>query len=841
MQKVRQLVDQFQPAHYTLDLDVRRQTRRFSGAVVVQGYLPYATNGIILHARGLMISEATIDDMPAKVSSGKDDELTLQVSETLARGDHEVKVVFAGRITDSLHGLYASYYNLEGKKKELLMTQFESHYAREVFPCIDEPAAKATFELSVEAERGVDIVSNTPAVKQSNKDTRQTVEFAKTPKMSTYLLAFVIGELEHIRAKTKGGTIIGGYATQGQAKHMQFAVDVAVQALDFLNDFFGVPYPLPKCDFVAVPDFSALAMENWGCVTGRESYLLADESESDISVKQYIVIVVIHELAHQWFGNLVTMEWWNDLWLNEGFARFMECYVADKLYPEWGIGLDFLAKKVSLVQSLDGLTSTHPVQFVINHPEEIEAAFDSISYEKGASTLAMLLNYVGEEAFRDGLRRYVRAHQYANAVTDDLWDALSDVSGKDVKAFMANWVGQPGYPVVTVSEKGDGYLLRQDRFFANPRHRQDDPTVWQIPLLANIYEMPSQLSTRTLKTEAIHSPEPLKLNKDQVGFYFTLYSDELRQRLNASILGPSFSVKDRLGLLNETFELARAGYLKTVEALKLIDSFSSEGEVHIWDVLSQQFGALRVLIDADRETLEGFNDYVSQFVRLQVEQLTWRSFEGESEGDRLKRKIVLSLACGADDVGAVMQARQLFENSKTFNEVPPDLRVVVYSSIVRNGMQADFDSLMRRYLKTDFAEERRNILMGLCATTSPDNVEKLLDHIRNNGRIQDLIYWLTELSINPVARPIMWKWLKKNWKWLTELYANDPQYTYLPRYTGRTFSKRTELADFQEFFEPKRKDQVLNRAIDQNIEAIDMRVQWRSRDYSAISRFFSGT
>ena len=838
MQKVRQLVAQFKPASYKVDLDIDSKKHRFSGTVEIIGDLPHMTDGVILHAKDLIVNEAMIDDLPAEVLPGKDDELVLHAHRRLDEDDHVVSLSFKGKITESLHGLYICRYQLGDEKKELLMTQFESHFAREVFPCVDEPAAKATFELRITTDKNLEVVSNTPANKRTRKGDRQTTQFDATPRMSTYLLAFVIGELEFIQTKTKNGVVVGGYATKGQAKHMQFALDVAVQALDFYDAFFKIPYPLPKCDFVAVPDFSEAAMENWGCITGRESCLLVDEEATNVSAKQFVVIVVVHELAHQWFGNLVTMEWWNDLWLNEGFARFMEAYVADRLYPEWGIGADFLAKKTSLVQGLDALTETHPVQFVIHHPDEITAAFDSISYEKGAAAIYMLLNFVGDEAFRRGLHGYLKAHQYDNAVTEDLWDALSESSGKNVARFMENWIAQPGFPVIKLEQSGPKLHLQQHRFFGNPKERRTSPTIWEVPLLANSYEIPFELQDRSLVIDRPESDVPLKLNKDQIGYYYTLYDTALRKALNNAILSTAFSVKDRLGVLNETFELARAGYLETAEALKLIDSFSGEENVHVWDVLAIQLNAIHLLLETDQKALDTFNAYVVGFVKRQLETVTWQPVEGEEEDTRLKRKTLIELDCQANDPAAIMRARDIYESAEP-SDIPADLRSIVYSTVVRTGTKKDFDDLFARYKKTEFAEERINIMMALCATTREEEIRRVLVYMRTRARTQDLMYWLTGLSVNPSARLMSWRWLKENWQWLVDTYAGGLHHTYLPRYMGRLFSTKAELNDYKKFFTPLREDPLLTRLIDQYIEMIDLRVQWRTRDYKSIVAFYS--
>ena len=404
MTKLKHLLDTFTPHHYDLTLDLTRaEEKSFSGTVIIAGEL--TGESISLHAKDLTIHSALIDDQPAEFSHGDFDELRLSCPE-LSSDQHTIRIDFSGAITDAMHGLYPCYFTHDGVKKQLFATQFESHHAREVFPCVDEPAAKATYDVTLVTTPESTVLGNMPVTESSEKDGALTTTFATTPRMSSYLLAFVVGELHKKTAHTTSGVEVNVWATPAQSeKTLDFALDIATRSIDFYDEYFGVPYPLPKSDHVALPDFSSGAMENWGLITYRESCLLADPKLTPESSKRFITTVIAHELSHQWFGNLVTMQWWNDLWLNESFANMMEYVAVDALHPEWRMWEDFATGEVTAALRRDSLDGVQPVQADVNHPDEISTLFDpAIVYAKGGRLLVMVRRLIGEQAFRAGLK-----------------------------------------------------------------------------------------------------------------------------------------------------------------------------------------------------------------------------------------------------------------------------------------------------------------------------------------------------------------------------------------------------------------------------------------------------
>ena len=486
------LFSQFQPEHYDIQWDLRqaKSKRLIRGTATIRGQ-HLATEPIRLHAKDLQIEEATVNGQAVKISTDNDI-LTLDNTDD---SPVQITIKFSLALTDAMHGIYPCYYQHQGQKCELYATQFESHHAREAFPCVDEPGAKATFAISILSNEPV-VLSNMSVISQRESSEGTLTAFEQTPRMSTYLAAFVAGDLQRATTATKSGVEVNVYATPAQsADSLNWALQHAAQTIDFFNEYFGVPYPLPKSDHVALPDFSSGAMENWGLVTYRETALLADPATASVSTRQYIATVIAHELSHQWFGNLVTMKWWNNLWLNESFATLMEYLATDALHPDWRQWDEFANNEGVAALRRDSIDGVQPVQTDVSSPAEISALFDgAIVYAKGGRLLRMMQLWIGDEAFRAGLKQYFTRFKYSNTTGDDLWECLSQASGKDVGALMNTWISQPGYPVVYASLDNGELALRQEQFFTGPHQPSD--RLWPIPLGANDQCLPEILKER---------------------------------------------------------------------------------------------------------------------------------------------------------------------------------------------------------------------------------------------------------------------------------------------------------------------------------------------------------
>lgn len=530
---VARFIESFIPENYNLFLDINRSEKTFTGNVAITGEA--LDNHISLHQKDLTISSVLLDNESLNFQMDDANEaFHIELPET---GVLTLVIEFSGRITDNMTGIYPSYYTYNGEKKEIISTQFESHFAREAFPSVDEPEAKATFDFSLkfDAEEGDIALSNMPEINSHLREETGVWTFETTPRMSTYLLAFGFGALQGKTAKTQNGTEVGVFATVAQAENsVDFALDIAVRVIDFYEDYFQVKYPIPLSYHLALPDFSAGAMENWGLVTYREVYLLVDENSSAAS-RQQVALVVAHELAHQWFGNLVTMKWWDDLWLNESFANMMEYVSVDAIEPSWNIFEDFQTTGVPHALQRDATDGVQSVHMEVNHPDEINTLFDSaIVYAKGSRLMHMLRRWLGDEAFAKGLKAYFDKHQYNNTIGRDLWNALSDASGKDVSSFMDTWLEQPGYPVVSAEVVDDTLILSQKQFFIG--EHEDKGRLWEIPLNTNWKGLPDTLSEERIEIPnynqlVAENNGALRLNTANTAHYITDYQGELLDHL----------------------------------------------------------------------------------------------------------------------------------------------------------------------------------------------------------------------------------------------------------------------------------------------------------------------
>ena len=665
---VTRLYKQFQPEHYNLALDVNQAALTFRGVVMISGKKTgRPAQRLTFHQKDLKITSATITkhdkkgDQPIEVirinNQASYDEVRLHTDVMLYPGNYSVTINFEGVITRPMNGVYACVFKDGDVEKQLIATQFESHHAREAFPCIDEPEAKATFDLTLVTPQDDNqvVIANTPVKVQTDDGTRTITTFQTTPKMSTYLLAFVYGELKYLEATTKDGVLVRTYATPTNVAHTAFALEIAVKCLEFYNEYFGIPYPLEKCDFIALPDFASGAMENWGCITFREQSMLVDAKNTSLGLKQYVTNVVAHELTHQWFGNLVTMRWWTDLWLNESFASWMSYLAVDHIFPDWKVWTQFIVDEQGLALKQDALQNTHPIQVTVNHPDEIRTIFDAISYEKGASVLHMLHDYLGADDFRDGLRLYLKKHAYSNTDSTDLWAAWEEASKKPVQAFMDKWTGLSGYPIVHATINANAPKLTQERFYINPTANKE-ATVWPIPLLATESVGFETLDSESKPVTAAKLTDTFLLNSQRTGFYRSVYDTEHLALLATAVSEGKLSELDRMGLLSDAFEAAKGGYGSILNALKLLEVYKHEDSVIVWDIIAGGLGSIRAVMSDDtlRETMRPF---VRSLVQEQLDRLGWEERPNDSHFDLLLRPVILGLASFGEEPSVIQKPK----------------------------------------------------------------------------------------------------------------------------------------------------------------------------------------
>ena len=825
MTKVPRLLDTFTPNRYNLTLDLTRaEEKEFSGTVIISG--ESTGESILLHSKGLTIQSATIDNQPADVSFGKFDELRLS-QPNLKNGNHTIHIIFSGTITDAMHGLYPCYFTHNGVKKQLFATQFESHHAREVFPCIDEPAAKAEYDLTLVTRTGITVLGNMPVKSEEENGDSRTTTFEKTPRMSSYLLAFVIGELHKKTARTESGVEVNVWATPAQNENtLDFALDIATRSIDFYDEYFGVKYPLPKSDHVALPDFSSGAMENWGLITYRESCLLADPELTPESSRRFIATVIAHELSHQWFGNLVTMQWWNDLWLNESFANMMEYVAIDALQPDWHMWEDFATNEVTAALRRDSLDGVQSVQADVNHPDEISTLFDpAIVYAKGGRLLVMARKLIGEEAFRAGLKSYFEKFAYKNTVGNDLWQELESASGQPIVNLMNAWISQPGLPVVSVSSSHDATILSQERFFIG-EHQPSD-ALWPIPLFAN---QPLDVKVLNQRETTVSIEEPLQLNCGLSAHFVTKYDESTREYLLKNIT--ELLTLDKICILQDATILARAGFENSASLLPLALSLKTETNEKVFGMAAGALTELRKFVDDSDAARDSLKRISGEFACATFEELGWDEKAGESDDDRERRTTALSLMMYSEDEEVLNEAKTRFDNNK-LEDLPTEIRALIISVNVRHFETPEMiENLFTAYKNTPSNDLQNDIAIGLTSTKNPKTAEKILANIKDSNiiRPQDASRWFVYLIRTRESRQIAWNWLKENWAWVEGTFGEDKSYDDFIRYAATALLTTNELNDFQHFFEPMMDIPALTRTIKLGITEISARVELIERD-----------
>ena len=829
MTKVPRLLDTFTPNHYNLTLDLTRaEEKEFYGTVIISG--DSTSESISLHSKGLTIQSATIDNQPADVSFGEFDELKLSQPE-LKSGNHTIHINFSGTITDAMHGLYPCYFTHNGVKKQLFATQFESHHAREVFPCVDEPAAKAEYDLTLITRPGITVLGNMPVKSEGENGDSRTTTFEKTPRMSSYLLAFVIGELHKKTARTKSGVEVSVWATPAQNENtLDFALDIATRSIDFYDEYFGVKYPLPKSDHVALPDFSSGAMENWGLITYRESCLLADPELTPESSRRFIATVIAHELSHQWFGNLVTMNWWNDLWLNESFANMMEYVAIDALHPEWRMWEDFATNEVTAALRRDSLDGVQSVQADVNHPDEISTLFDpAIVYAKGGRLLVMVRKLIGEETFRAGLKSYFEKFAYKNTVGNDLWQELESASGQPIVNLMNAWISQPGLPVVSVSNSHDAAILSQERFFIG-EHQPSD-ALWPIPLFAN---QPLDVKILDQKETTVSIEKPLQLNCGLSAHFVTKYDESTREYLLKNIT--ELPTLDKICILQDATILARAGFENSASLLPLALSLKTETNEKVFGMAAGALTELRKFVDDNDAARDSLKKISGEFARVTFEELGWDEKDGESDDDRERRTTALSLMMYSEDKEVLNEAKTRFDNNK-LEDLPTEIRALIISANVRHFETPEMiENLFAAYKNTPSNDLQNDIAIGLTSTKNPETAEKILANIKDSNviRPQDASRWFVYLIRTRENRQIAWNWLKENWAWVEDTFGEDKSYDDFIRYAATALLTPNELDDFRQFFEPMENIPALARTIKLGITEISARVELIKRDKEAV-------
>ena len=849
------------PSKYRIKLQPDLKNFTFDGEQSVDLLILEATSTIVLNSIDLEISNTTLHANGTTLTSksvtiDKDAETaTLDFGETIQPGDAQLEMVFTGKLNDKLMGFYRSEYtSQDGETRYLATTQFEPTDARRAFPCWDEPAKKATFEVTLVFSDEYQAVSNTPVVEEAFPGPGlKSVRFAETPIMSTYLLVFIVGNLTSIEERAAGGTTVGVWTTPGKEDQASFALDTSVKLLSYFNEYFGIPYPLPKLDHIAIPDFAAGAMENWGAVTYRETALLVDPDNSSAGTRQRVAEVIAHEMAHMWFGDLVTMEWWDDLWLNESFASWMGNKAVDWLFPEWEMWTQFVNMDTNRALSLDGLKNSHPIEQAVKNPAEVSQLFDAISYSKGASVIRMLENFLGEESFRKGLNRYLSSHMYDNARTEDLWSALETESGRPVTAIMDSWVKQMGYPVLQVeSDRTGGQTTLSvtqerfvyDRFLGDGEPDSDsDNEVWRVPVSASQGREESTVTVMDGRQTQIDVPGSsdgwVKLNPLQTGFFRVNYSTEDWQRLVPAIESLELHATDRLGVQNDAYALSRAGLLPVTQFLSLAQAYKNEGDASVWSDLASNLRDIEQLI-SDEAIHPAYQGFAREIFGPAARKIGWEPKSGEGHLDALLRSTVLSQAGSYHDPDVTAQASERFQKYlQDRDTLAPNLRGVVFALAAQSGGKDVYDQIWGLEGETDLAEEKIRLLMSLTRFQRPELLNSTLaDSLSAKVRSQDSITLVAGVAANPKGRDLAWEFVKDNWAEFDRRYGGGG-FGLMRLVSICSHFNSQEKADEVDSFFAEHPAPAAERTIRQALERVRLNIKWLEQNRQELTDWFA--
>eukprot|EP00531_Pseudo-nitzschia_arenysensis_P006209 CAMPEP_0116127934 /NCGR_PEP_ID=MMETSP0329-20121206/7097_1 /TAXON_ID=697910 /ORGANISM="Pseudo-nitzschia arenysensis, Strain B593" /LENGTH=888 /DNA_ID=CAMNT_0003622051 /DNA_START=101 /DNA_END=2767 /DNA_ORIENTATION=+ len=849
-----------QPEKYDLKVVPDMKAYTFDGIVSItmktgDSFSEEESKMITLHSKELMYrsAEFVTEDGGKTVKADeirvnmKSTTATFIFSESIPKSSSIVlKIDFVGCLNNQMAGFYRSHYkDSNGNDKIVASTQFEALDARRAFPCVDEPSAKATFVLTLVVPSGLECFSNMPESKRKTlDDDKVEISFLETPKMSTYLLAYCIGEFDYVQGMTKYGVLIKVYAPRGRSPSCQYALECGCTALDSFNDFFGITYPLPKLDMVAIPEFAAGAMENWGLVTYRDVDLLIDPVTASNSQKQRVCTVVCHELAHQWFGNLVTMAWWDDLWLNEGFASWAENYASHEVHPEYQMWDQFCSGALQTALVLDGMLSSHPIQVPIAHAEEVEQVFDAISYCKGGSVVRMIKAVIGMADFQKGLGNYMKKHAYGNTETTDLWNAWGDISGMPIAEMMASWTEQMGFPLVKVI--GEDWqddkvvlTLEQSWFLTDGSEPPEDGKgkVWTIPIMsctsAGVQEdmVLMREKTATITIPLNSKSDWVKLNAGQEVPMRVHYSEEMLTRLSKAVATKELSSpSDRVGLVLDAYALVKANQILSPGSLmKLLSGYKDESDYVVWQGISSALSGLDSVLSADENIHPKYSTFAKSLVLPLVEKVGWEVKPDDGHLTSLLRGLMINLLCqfcsDDADVGkeAAKKCEAFFENPKDSSTLSPDIKQPVFKIYLKNGGKKEYDTAKAYYYKAENNAERKLVLNTLGNISDEKLKVAVLDWTTSGEiKLQDFFYAIGSVSSSgKEGRGVAWEYFQEHHERLKGMVAtaSSSLMDAVITYSAGRFVTLEKVEEVEKFFQ-EHKYPKNERRIAQMVEAM---------------------
>ncbi|XP_028994823.1 glutamyl aminopeptidase [Betta splendens] len=858
------------PVHYDLHLEPDLVEDTYSGSVDIHVEVSRPTHHVWLHIRDTFVSSMPRLRMLNSNSQRKDvavkscfeykaqEYVVVEAQEELpVTGPGEVYVLslsFQGWLNGSLVGFYRVIYTEDGVTKKIAATDHEPTDARKSFPCFDEPNKKATYQISITHDVDYQALSNMPVegTPQQLPGNKVKTRFQKSVSMSTYLVCFAIHQFKSVERTSKRGIPLKIYAQPSQLATATYAADTTKVIFDYFEEYFNMTYSIGKLDKIAIPDFGTGAMENWGLITYRETNLLFDENQSSSYNKQRVASVIAHELVHQWFGNIVTMDWWDDLWLNEGFASFFEYIGVEAAEPSWGMRDIMLISDVLPVMVDDALLSSHPIIVNVSTPAEITSVFDAISYNKGASILRMLEDWMGIQTFRDGCRKYLKDYRFQNAKTADFWQSLADVSGLPVAEVMDTWTKQMGYPVLNLSVSETSASLRQMRFVLDPESDTNQPPsplgyTWSIPVKwesTNVKNMMTMFN-RSSKEQILSDYSPLedgllKVNKHHMGFYRVNHDEHMWHLISQHLQDNHsvFDAPDRTGYIDDVFALARADVVDYGVAFNLTKYLTNETDYIVWERVASSIAYVRDMLSSNDVLYSKFQRLFSDHVRAISTQLGWKD-EG-TQTERLLRETVLNIACRMGDREALDEASRIFDQwiEGSLSSVPVNLRLLVYRyGIKKSGSEANWNTVFQRYKATTLAQEKDKLLYGLASVENVDLLYKLLEATKDESvvRSQDLFTVVRYVSYNPLGQSMAWEWTTLNWNYLVQRYTiNDRSLGRLLQQITTTYNTDLQLWKMEHFFSLTPNAGAGATPRQQAVETVRNNIEWMRRNEDEI-------
>ncbi|KAI0050503.1 leucyl aminopeptidase [Auriscalpium vulgare] len=862
------------PKHYDLIVRTDLEKETFEGSVTIDVEVVDSTDTIVLNAASSLVltpAHLSLDgsaDSVAPTGTSYDaptQRVSYKFPKSLAAGTQaSLRIGFSSPLTDSMTGYYKSTWS-EGN---YALTQFEPTEARRAFPCWDEPLLKATFAVTLVSRADTVSLSNMSVLDEpvvpaagvqglfagvAEKEWTVT-KFATTPPMSTYIVAYANGPFVFIESSYKSplsGKVrpLRVYATPDVIHQAQFALEVTAKAVPLYEQVFDVEFPLPKLDTLVANDFDAGAMENWGLITGRTTAYLMDPKNPDMRAKKRIASVQSHEVAHMWFGNITTMAWWDNLYLNEDKRQMGESIILDKIFPEWKADTEFINEHLNDALRLDAKPSSHPIEVDCPDANQINQIFDALSYAKAASVLRMLSKYVGEEKFLKGVSIYLKKHLFANSVSRDLWEGIGEATGNDIPKLMDNWVTKIGFPVVTVTETADGIRVRQDRFLEDGAAKpEDNETIWTIPLsIVTTSAAGQSLIDNTAVLDArekefkLDLSKPFKLNGNTNGVFRVLYTPERLAAIGAEAAKPDsvFSLNDRIGLVHDALALSKAGYLKDSASLSLFHTLREETEYLVWDGIAVNLGMVIATWWENAYVKDTLNAFRRQLFVPIVKRLGYEYSADDSPDTTQLRTLAIEQAANAQDPEVVQELRDRFAKYVVTDEqtaIPADLLNVAFQVAVKHGGVEAYNAVLKIYDAPKTPSEKSAAIRALGHAADRTLIERTFDVVLNKSRNQDVVYFFNGLTANESARRTLATFFEDNYAVFEKRFESTFSLKYLVSAVYRNLTAEKDRLHVEQFFKDKNISKF-NLVLAQVLDGIKTKTAWVERSTPDIEQW----